>query len=360
MNRSLDAVAFMNYVKYDRLVELINYAYAGSNATQINIYIDLYPIIRSIYADTYQVNYNGYMDLVPLVINICAHYRYFFRKFYKVESIIYLIAGKNRPDMSVQVIPEYNYTMKKREQGPIHIRMDEMVSSNLQILEILCPYLPNIHFINTEYETSVAMANIIDIQPDKSIPNLVISKDLYPIQLVTLFPNTTFIRPTKNSIAMGESEDVSVIIKPTLDEESCKEFWKYICIHHKLKIDPGLIKIHPINFSTTAAFTGFTERSIKLVMHLNTISNMIYKEISNNPSQCSIDTLFNDFNLDSKMSRQVIANRFHVMDIPYQLAYYKVSKEAILLRFENKVDPITVKAICDKYFQNIPINLERL
>ena len=30
------------------------------------------------------------------------------------------------------------------------------------------------------------------------------------------------------------------------------------------------------------------------------------------------------------------------------------------MKFENKYDPQTVKIICDKYFNNILINLERL
>lgn len=359
MRRSLDTLAFMNYIKYDRLNELIRYAYAGSNATKINIYIDLYPIIRSIYADTYQVSYDGFMDLVPLLINICAHYRYFFRKGYNVESTIYLVAGRNHSELSTVLVPEYNYTMRKREQGPSHSIMDDMIASNLQIMEIMCPYLPDIHFVNTTFETSVAIGYIIDSQYDKSIPNLVISKDIYPIQLISQYINTSYICPLKTNDG-NTTEDISIILKPTTDKESCREFWKYIFSHHKMNAPQGL-DIHPINFSTTLAFAGLSERSIKSTMHLTTIMGNIYHIIGTASTQCSIDTIFDTFGLDSKMSRENIKNRFHVLDVPYQVeSLYRCSNEAILQKFENKIDPITVKAICDKYFNNIPINLEKL
>ena len=361
MRRTIDSLAFMNYVKYDRLNELIRYAYVGSNATKINIYVDLYPIIRSIYADTYQVSYNGFMDLVPLIINICAHYRYFFRKGYGVESTIYLVAGRNHPELSTMIILEYNYGMRKREQGPTHSVMDDMLASNLQILEIMCPYLPDIHFINSAFETSVAIAYIIDNQYDKSIPNLVISKDLYPIQLVAQYVNTSFLHPCKSNDGTM-SEDISVILKSTIDEESCRDFWKFILTSHKINTDIiDKASIHPINFSTTLAFSGMSERSIKSLMHLPTIMNYIHQIIGNSSTQCSIDTIFETFGLDSKISRQNIKDKFHVLDVPYQVeSVYRSSNEAILQKFENKVDPIAVKAICDKYFNNIPINLERL
>ena len=81
MQKSLDSIVLTNYIKYERLKQLIDYTYAGSSATKINIFIDLYPILRSVYSDTYQVNYHGFMDMVPLLINLCVHYRYFFSRF---------------------------------------------------------------------------------------------------------------------------------------------------------------------------------------------------------------------------------------------------------------------------------------
>lgn len=361
MRKSLDSIVLMNYIKYDRLNELIKYAYSGSSANEINLYIDLYPIIRSIYSCTYQVNYNGFMDLVPLLINLCAHYRFFFKKGYGVLATIYLVVGRNHPELSTMIVPEYNLAMRKREQGPSHSIMDEMVTSNLQIMEIMCPYLPYIHFVNTEFETSVAIANIINNQTNKSIPNLVISRDIYPLQLVAQFPNTSFIHPVKNTEGQF-SEDISVILKSIKTADDILEFWKFVYSNRKLNsgISEDLM-IHPINFSSVLAFSGMSERSIKSTINFPTIMNMIYQIIGNSPTQCSIETIFNNFNLDNRVSRQSIIDKFHVIDVPYQLnSIYCSSSEALLQKFENKVDPITVKAICDKYFKNIPINLDKL
>ena len=69
----IDGIVFSNAVRYERLRELINYAFVGSNANNINIYIDMYPIIRSIYADTYQVKVDDYIGLAPSIINNIDH-----------------------------------------------------------------------------------------------------------------------------------------------------------------------------------------------------------------------------------------------------------------------------------------------
>ena len=87
--------------------------------------------------------------------------------------------------------------MTTRLMGPIHDVMDEMTKTNFDILNLICPYLPDIHFIPTDYETSVVMGYLIQNQSDMSIPNLIISKDIYPLQMVTQYPNTYYVRPYK-------------------------------------------------------------------------------------------------------------------------------------------------------------------
>ena len=363
MTRSINQLAFLNYVKYERLSELINFAYKDSNANKINLYIDLYPLIHSIYNDKLQINYNGYMDVVPLLLNLCAHYRYFFAKYYNVDTTIYLVAGRNHPEISVKIVPDYNRGMIYREQGPSHTVMDEMLQYNLQLLNILCPYLRDIHFLNTEFETGVAIAFIIDQQLDDT-PNLVISKDIYPLQLAALMKNTCFLYPYKTAIKNNEpSQDISAIVRNVVNEETAMDFWKfYASTNHYKDFKINDYPIHPLNLSTMMAFSGMPERSLKNIMPNKTVLQYIYTIIGNAPTSCSVDSIFDQFDLDPKIPRHLVINRFHTLDIHYQLeSIYRSSSEAILQHFENKIDPMTVKAIIDKYFnKDIPVNLDKL
>lgn len=355
MKRNIESIVFTNAVKKDRMRELINYAFVGSKATKINVYIDLYPIIRSMYADSYQVVVDDYIGLSAYLINLCGHYRSFFKYFYRVDTVFYLVMGKNCPGINNQLVPNYNAVMNNRLMGPIRSAMDEISNTNIGILNILCPYLPDIHFINTEYETGVVMGYLIKHQLDKSIPNLVISKDIYPLQLVAEYPNTYYIRPYKDEY----TKDVSPIIKSIQTEEDADKFWKYYFSSKNVKRDNTLI--HPINISTVMAFSGLPERSIKSRINLQTTLGMIAQLIGNSPTECSIDSIYNAYDLNSKVIEIETINRYHAINIPYQVeAFYENSVEAKTMRLENKHDDAAVRMISSKYFVNTPINLERL
>ena len=361
MNRSVESVVLSYHIRYERLTELINYAFAGSDANTINLYIDLYPILRDLYTDRFVISYDKNIDLVPLILNMCAHYRYFFSRYYNVYTNIYLVAGRNIPQISSMLIPKYNYTMEKRNNGPSHSIIDDMVSMNFDIMNILVPYLQDIHFINTEFETSVVMGYIMSIQENKDIPNIIISKDIYPIQLVTSnrFNNTTFIMPYK-TIKDEMHVDVSAIVGSASNPNNWKDFWEFYIHHRRLKFTSNIF-INPANISPIIALSGLPERSINALMRFDGSYGMISQIMGTTASQCSIETLYNSFDLDGKIPKNIVEDRFHVIDVVYQMdALYTNSSEALLMKFENKHDPETVKKICDKYFTNIPINLEKL
>ena len=293
---------------------------------------------------------------------MCAHYKYFFSRKYNVKSTIYLVAGKNIPQVSELIVPNYNFVMKSRNNGPLHSIMDDMVRINFDIMKILAPYLPDVHFIETEFETSVAIANIISKQENPYVPNIVISKDIYGIQLVTnsRFNNTSFIMPFKVMNDKNTMDDISVIIRSTLDKNTWSDFWNFIIHHRNAKQLPNVL-INPANISPILSLSGLPERSINSLMHFKTIYGMIQQIMGEDGSQCSIETLYSSFDIDSKIPRHIAENRFHTIDIIYQLdAIYSSSSEALLLKFENKQDPETVRKICDKYFASNPISLDKL
>lgn len=352
----IDGMVFSNAVRYEHLRELINYAFVGSTANNINIYIDMYPIVRSIYSDTYQVVVDDYIGLAANIINLCGHYRSFFRHSYGVESTIYIVCGKNCPALNDRLVPGYNKVMYNRLEGPIRSVMDDMTKTNFNILNLLCPYLPDIHFINTEYETGVVIGYLINKQKDKNIPNLIISKDIYPLQLVTQYPNTYFIRPYKD----GPGRDISIILKPIFSQAEADEFWKFYLNNRRSKTDNTAI--HPINIVPVATMCGMSERSITSRINLQTVLSMIMQIIGATPVECSLSSIYQSFpELETKVPIIEMENRYHAINIPYQVeAVYKDSVEAKTMHLENKHDDAAVRLLSSKYFENTPLNLDSL
>lgn len=352
----IENIVFSNAVRYERMRELINYAFVGSNANNINVYIDLYPMIRSIYADTYQVVVDDYIGLAASIINLCAHYRVFFRVYYRVESTFYIICGKNCPALNVRLVPGYNSVMESRLMGPIHDVMDGMTKTNFDILKLLCPYLPDIHFIQTDYETSVVMGYLIQTQQNPLIPNLVISKDIYPLQLVPQYPNTYYVRPYKDELG----HDVSAIIKSIVTAADSEEFWRYYFSIKKSKTEGTAI--HPINISPVIAMSGMLERSIKSRINLKTCLSQITQIIGATPVECSLSSIYQSFpEMETKVPQLEMENRYHAINVPYQVeALYKDSVEAKTMSLENKRDDAAIRMISSKYFENTPLNLDNL
>ena len=92
----VEQLLFSNYIKYDRLKTLINESFKGSDATEINVVIDMYSICKSLYRNNIEIGDIGSI-LTSSVINMIAHYRHFFRTYYGTDSKFYIINSINCP-----------------------------------------------------------------------------------------------------------------------------------------------------------------------------------------------------------------------------------------------------------------------
>ena len=179
MKISINQIITYSYVKYDRLAELINFEYKNSKATKINLYIDLYSILKPLYSSNIAID--EYNDITSSIINMCSHYRSFFKTRYNVDTRIYLIWSSNLPSKNKNVYKEYNqkfeYTMNA------NTKITKLISDNLELLSILCPYIPEIMYVTDLYEVGVIAQYIQEMQDNISIPALLITRDPYNFQL---------------------------------------------------------------------------------------------------------------------------------------------------------------------------------
>ncbi len=338
-----------SFVKYNQLNNLITHAFAGSTATEINLYIDLYGMIKTLFSNSFRTDISDYTAMTSTIINMCGHYRTFF-KHIGVGTKIFLVFSYNFPEPNRKLVAEYNQSFGIKLNNDM---IKEMVELNNNLLETLCPFLPDIFFLRTEFESSVLIDKLIRMGNEN--PNIIISKDIYPIQLTYLHPNTAFIKPKKLN-----NEDVSVIIPPTSNINFVDDFWNVYCLARgSIQITRKSVGIHPINFPLLAAMNRFPERGFKSLMNHTIANKLIFGVVGKEPVKISVQSII-DAGLSNNLQQQAIDSRYLSLDINFMRQIYDDSIESKTIQLLNLSDPGTVNQICAEYFQSNPVDLARL
>ena len=343
------------FIKYKRLDQLIQFAFSGSSANSIDLFIDIYGIYKSIFSRHYITNISDYTSFTSSLINMCGHYRAYFKSL-GVTTRIFLVSGFNIPDANCKFVAGYNKTFKDKLNNKL---IYDMVDQNIQLLDLLCPYLPDIHFVKTEFETSVAIYNIIqkEISSGRIVPNVIVSADTYPIQLTTLLDDTVYIRPKKN---LGE--DISEIVCPRGHVHHQNSFWGIICQEKDdFVLNESAVSVSSRNYVLLAALNKFYDRNYKCIVNF-TKANKIINSITG-----GADIVINPNMLDKAdpkliegLPLQIIDSRFKALDVIYQDILYNESVEPMVLNFENLSDSGAIQLINDKYFTQNPIDIFKL
>lgn len=345
-----------NYVKYDRMIEIVKSAFVGSSAQDLNIYIDLYSILKVLYKENEIYNIKDYSTVSSCIVNMCAHYREFFRTRFKVETVFYIVYGENCDYVNKKFYPEYNgknmYAMNNNKV------VKDMIFNNLELLKTLSPYLPDIHFINVgDMETGVVMYDLIcrseANRPD--IPNMIITKDPFVYQLAAR-DNVIIVRPKK----FNGVDSSYYINKYNLIDIYLKE--------RKSTHRPNNI-ISPYLFSLILTLSSLKERNIKMLYNIKTAINLIDKGISSYTLLNGYNTSFNIWdgldlgNTKCSIGKTTFEYRFRALDIMYLHEIYFNNEHIsnrIYLDVKNLYDPEAVKYINNEYFANNPLDLNRL
>ena len=343
-----------SYVKKDRLTQLVYDTFSGtsiSDATELNIFVDLNSVLHQIFSSSYRTKIESNTVITTMIINLCAHYRSFFRPL-SVNTKFYLIYSNNTCDINEKFVYKYNFMFKEKSEIPM---FKSIIEQNFGLLKILCPYLPDIFFINSprNYEVSVIIAHIIKKNND-NIPNLVITRDLYPLQLCTLFPYTSILVPYKY-----RGRDNSIIVPLTEKNTHRKIFWDLVCSKRKVKADK-LYDISPINFNLFSALNRMPERYMLPIVSTEQARKIIYHFVGSEDIKIPIQQLYNDSSVFQSIPVSIVEGRFKALDVEYMLPYYDADIESKELNFQNLYDDGTIQMINSKYFANEPIDLQNL
>lgn len=341
-----------SYVRYERLAQITYETYGGSsiaNATELNVFIDLYSILHSIFSESGNTIVNNYTDITSAVINMVGHYREFFKRM-NVRTKFFLIFSYNTCDINRKFVAEYNEVFRQKSEIKAYRKIAD---DNFNLMSILCPYLPDVFFIKSvrDYEVSVIISHLID-KYGSNIPNLIISKDLYPIQLCAMHRYTSFLRPFK-----FRGEDTSIMISINEKQSFRYDFWKFVSEYRRLSIS-SFDNVSPLNFSLVMAMNAFPERNIKgHICNIQGAIKIIWDMIQDAEVKILPSQLYSNEYLVKNTPVSKIEARMNALDVGFMRAFYDNDPESKSIKLDNLRDDAAVNKINAKFFTNNPINL---
>ncbi len=339
------------YVKYDRLERLISYGDLGSSdAEDVTVFVDIYDIVKSVtnfMSIPGSPSPNNKLFITTGLINLCAHYRLFFKRHYNVHAKFWFVCSTGQ-SMHSKINPEYSRFPNMLE-NPIH---NDILQANLDILSTLVPYLPDIDIkISNQVDTSVIIAALIEKQNTPNIPSIVISKDPYLNILPSMIPNTFLLRPKKS-----KQEDISYISS----YNTCAAFY--------------MSEVYKKNVNAQSNIKAYHNSILSLVMTLGKVPNRSLRTIYRIDKTFTIlDSIIQPFyNTDIVLNSDNVIQRSNGILIPYESRYRSINVLYMLEAFKytseyltyndmvNLYDPTSVQRINETYFYNIPLDLEAL
>lgn len=346
---SAESIVVANYIRYETLAEITNTVFAGSDANVLNIYIDLYQLFRKMYRS--DVSVGNRSSVAAAVVNMCIHYRAFYKKYYGVHTRIYLIQTSGPMKMNEKFYSDYNRSNMEK------MIMADMITTfmiqNCAILKELCKYLPDIYYIEGPFETSVMIyANIMERRDDS--PNIIISTSTLqyavPVfaQSQTVVIDHTWVEGgIRYRVVDKGNALIELLAKNKLSDNTIKK----------------CLTINPELFGLFMALTRNEHRDLYSMNNvgsaLNLLNNAINKYAIPNfyiaPDFTEMLVLLSKDRLDE------LVGRYKAIDLVYQSELYKITDWYLDRSWDvNLQDPDMVKLLNEKYFRGNPIDLDRI
>lgn len=360
-NPNIADILYGSYIRYDRLYEMTKFAFYGkTEANNVNIYIDCYSILKSLYTRGSNITVKDSCAIASCLINLAIHLRAYFETRHNVSSKVYIIYGGARPIESFVNYAYYNAKNILMEDSNYVLK--SLIYDNLNIIKILCPYLYDIFcIVDEDNEFSVIASSLISNSSNKD-PNIIYSKDPLAYQLVAFKPYTFLYRPKKHTNQMEFQDNSWVVTKTTLYNA-----YRYGELGIKKQFDTSLdVRM----FSIFQAISGVKSRNLKSMKSANNSIKLLEDAISKNifTNGYNANSIFyldpNPFLslFPTETDAAIATNRFAAIDLQFQTMLYQSSirsKEAIN-GIINLYNPQEVRNINDRYFQEYPLDLNRV
>lgn len=350
-----ESIIIANYIKYETLGEMTNLAFANSDATSVNIYIDLYQIFRKMYRNDIAVGDRS--SVAATIVNLCSHYRAFYKKYYGVHARIFIIQTSGPMTRSEHFYPEYNHT--NTEKMVLAEMITTFMLQNCAILKELCKYIPDVYYIQAPFETATIIYTQIQDQYIKGNydPNIILSTS----QLQFIIPALT---QTQTVVFKHKWVNGFIQYKIIDQMNGMVEYLRSLKLSDKT-VDSASI-ISPKMLGLFMALTRYTSRDLHSILNVSSTVKLLVKLIAEgqlpNTYISDIELLRSILNtVISSDEFELIWNRYRAIDIVYQSELYKQSEYYADKSWDvNLQDPDMVKLLNEKYFRSNPLDLDRL
>lgn len=356
-NIKVGDIIYRYYIKHERLNMIVPDMYFNtdlSSINDINLYIDLYSVLHSVFSEHYRVDITDDTAIISGLLNMCAHYKSFFKSL-GVHCNICMIMSYNVLPYNMKRI-NYNIEFLNKSRIPYY---RDYVDKNLYILEKICRFIPDIYFFKSEagYEVDAIIAYIIE-EIATNLPNIVITSDPVMMGLLPKLPYTSLLIPKKSY----EYGDVSYMI-PFREKAGFKEeFWNCFCNIRAISTKNFKnYEISPVNISWIFAMNKYPERGIRQCTNINRAIKLIYdtvgtedikimpEQLNKNPKFIQPEFLYCDA-------------YFNCLDVDFQELLFRQSTECDLLFKDSKIDNFEKlrKILSSEHFRLNPIDIYNL
>lgn len=357
---NLEGVLLGYYIKYDRLFELSNYALKDIETNTIDIYVDLYDMLKPIY--TAEAIYANKARVIPSsIINLAAHYRGYYRTRHRLHTRIFLVFANELSDSHTRYVSGFGDTAFRLSLN--FEKNDAFVQTQLELIKILAAYIPDVYYISSRFDFATVTAHLINsMQTQPPRESILITKSKYAYQ-VPAYCYTQSIRPFYVRIFRPKKynkEDTSYVVDP---------YSAIFSTYDKIKSASTLKKISEISpclLGALLSMTGLASCNVPMIINTTTAVGAIHDALQNmqilngynsDPVYLysKLDVLKNTTDVNTFM------NRFFALDIANQVLIYESTAESKDTTWNiNLNDPKTVQYINNQYFIDNPLDLNNL
>lgn len=346
------------YIKYDKLLELNSLVDANQYTNCIDIYIDVYDMIRRIYS--FSTTGVSKFTITAAIINLAAHFRAYYRTRHHIWTRIFLVYGSEITNNHRQFCPTFSNFIDPTVVG--YERTNSLIKSQLELVKILAAYIEDVYYIERATDFTMFTYDNISktLQHSPNSTSIIVSKNKYAYQIpAMMFGKRVYLfRPVKY-----KGEDWSICITPN----TAITYYYYKV--QKDEVRSRLQAMHPELLSTFMALNGCKDKAVPSFVNIDKASrildaainmNLILNRYQSNAAWL-YDSLCKISDINRSFSLETFVNRFNGLDLVYQHMLYSNMIESKDISWNlNLRDPDTVRDINNKYFIDNPLDLNNL
>lgn len=350
----LEIMLHAKKLRYEKLTEImkpvIRENYINSNHTSVNIFIDVFDVIKQLYNPKTIDQLNSITKseryiITSEIINMAAHYRHYCCSRLQKYANIYFFYSDKKSDFLTKINKDYKKDFySKRLDYNMYSDfgiINNIIKDNIKLIKNFLEYVPSTYFINSG-----------DIEPNV-IPSMLIPNSKEDEFNIIISNEEIFFQDLNH-------DDKTIILQIKGDNSRVVTKYNMMDIMLSKSKTKKETFLEPELYTVVKALTGYKNYNIESykkmanVKAINHIENMIKNNKMSNV-EYNLESMKEIFKDKTIIDNFRILNNKNIINNLNDLDYTNLSTQIV-----DRVDPKTIRFINDKYFTRFPILLEYL